>query len=259
MDSKAAGWLRWANLAAFIATLIVNGLSNTTLIGGKTTAEVSNSHPTLITPAGYVFAIWGIIYVLLAVYLVYQALPSQKNQPFQRQISFLFILTSILNITWLFLWQNELLIISVAVIFMFLASLIAIYLRLHIGRSKVSLKEKLCVHVPFSVYLGWVTIASIANVAIALSASGWDGFGLSLQTWAITILAVALLIDLVIIATRRDIAYSLVFIWALLGIAVNQSSYPNVALTAEIAAAVIAVAVAAAAALKLLKHRQQGI
>ena len=155
MESKVAGWLRWANIVAFIATLIVNGLSNTTLIGGKTTAEVSNSHPTLITPAGYVFAIWGVIYVLLWVYLVYQALPSQKNKLFQKQISFLFILTSIFNIVWLFFWQNEFLPISVAVIFAFLATLIAIYLRLHIGRSNVSLSEKLCVHLPFSVYLGW--------------------------------------------------------------------------------------------------------
>jgi hypothetical protein len=256
MESKAAGWLRWANIAAFIATLIVNGLSNTTLIGGRTTAEVSYNHPTLVTPAGYVFSIWGIIYVLLAVFIVYQALPSQKNKPFQKQISYLFVLTSIFNITWLFLWQNELLSISVAVIFAFLASLIAIYLRLNIERSNVTLKEKLCVQVPFSVYLGWVTIATIANVSVALAASGWDGFGLSMQTWAITILAVALLIDLVVIATRRDIAYSLVFIWALVGIAVNQPSYPNVALTAEIAAAVIAVATTAVAVVKLLRYRR---
>ncbi|MCW4000749.1 MAG: tryptophan-rich sensory protein [Candidatus Bathyarchaeota archaeon] len=255
MENKTPGWLRWANIAAFIATLIVNGLSNTTLIGGQTTAEVSNRHPTLITPAGYVFSIWGIIYVLLGVYLVYQALPSQKNRPFQKQISYLFILTSILNIVWLFFWQNELLSISVAVILGFLASLIAIYLRLHIGRSNVSLKEKLCVHVPFSVYLGWVTIATIANIAVTLTASGWDGLGLSMQTWAIVVLALALIIDLAVIVTRRDIAFSLVFIWALAGIAVNQTSYPNVALTAEIAIVVIAVALALAVAVTRLRRR----
>jgi translocator protein len=140
-------YLRWANIVAFIITLIVNGLSNTTLIGGRTTAEVSNSYPTLITPAGYVFAIWGIIYVLLSIFLVYQALPNKKNNPFQKQISGLFILSSFLNVVWLFFWQNELLPISVVVIFLFLATLIAIYLRLNIGRSNVSLKEKLCVHV----------------------------------------------------------------------------------------------------------------
>jgi hypothetical protein len=226
-------FLRWANIVAFIITLIVNGLSNTTLIGGRTTAEVSNNYPTLITPAGYVFAIWGIIYVLLGVYLVYQALPSQKDKPFQEQISGLFILVSVFNVIWLFFWQNELLPISVAIIFAFLASLIAIYLRLNIGRSTVSLKEKLCVHVPFSVYLGWVTIATIANIAVTLVSVGWDGFGLSLQTWAILVLAVALILDLVVVATRRDIAYSLVFIWALAGIAVNQTANASIVLTAE--------------------------
>jgi hypothetical protein len=237
-------YLRWANIVAFLITLVVNGLSNTTLIGGRTTAEVSNSYPTLITPAGYVFAIWGIIYILLGVFLVYQALPSQKDTPFQEQINGLFILVSVFNVVWLFFWQNELLPISVVIIFAFLASLIAIYLRLGIGRSKVSLKERLCVHVPFSVYLGWVTIATIANIAVTLVSIGWEGFGLSLQTWAIIVLAVALILDLAVIATRRDIAYSLVFIWALAGIAINQTASPSIVLTAEIAVAIIAVSLA---------------
>ena len=239
--ASQGNYLRWANIVAFITTLIVNGLSNTTLIGGKTTAEVSNSYPTLITPAGYVFAIWGIIYILLGVFIVYQALPSQKDKPFQKQVSVLFILTSVFNIVWLIFWQNELLPISVAVIIAFLASLIAIYLRLNIGKSNVGLKEKLCVHVPFSVYLGWVTIATIANISVTLVSVGWDGFGLSLQTWAILVLAVALILDLAVVATRRDIAYSFVFIWALVGIGVNQAANPSIVLTSEIAVVIIAV------------------
>jgi hypothetical protein len=165
------------------------------------------------------------------VFLVYQALPSQKDKPFQKQVSILFILTSVFNIVWLFFWQNELLPVSVAVIIAFLASLIAIYLRLNIGKSNVSLKEKLCVHVPFSVYLGWVTIATIANISVTLVSVGWDGFGISLQTWAILVLAVALILDLAVIATRKDIAYSFVFIWALVGIGVNQSANPSIVLT----------------------------
>ncbi len=248
-------YLRWANIIAFIITLIVNGLSNTILIGGRTTAEVSNRYPTLITPAGYVFAIWGIIYVLLGIFLVYQALPSQKDRPFQKQVNGLFILVSLFNVVWLFFWQNELLPISVAVIFALLASLIAIYLRLNIGRSNVSLKEKLCVHVPFSVYLGWVTIATIANIAVTLVSVGWDGFGLSLQTWAILVLAIVLILDLVVIVTRRDIAYSLVFIWALAGIAVNQTANPYIVLTAEIAIIIIAVALAITVAFSRLRRK----
>ncbi len=254
MVSKG-NYLRWANIVVFITTLIVNGLSNTTLIGGKTTAEVSNSYPTLITPAGYVFAIWGIIYILLGVFLVYQALPSQKDKPFQKQVSVLFILTSVFNIVWLFFWQNELLPVSVAVIIAFLASLIAIYLRLNIGKSNVSLKEKLCVHVPFSVYLGWVTIATIANISVTLVSVGWDGFGISLQTWAILVLAVALILDLAVIATRKDIAYSFVFIWALVGIGVNQSANPSIVLTSEIAVVIIVVALVITIAFSRLRKK----
>jgi benzodiazapine receptor len=253
--ASQGNYLRWANIVAFITTLIVNGLSNTTLIGGKTTAEVSNSYPTLITPAGYVFAIWGIIYILLGVFIVYQALPSQKDKPFQKQVSVLFILTSVFNIVWLIFWQNELLPISVAVIIAFLASLIAIYLRLNIGKSNVGLKEKLCVHVPFSVYLGWVTIATIANISVTLVSVGWDGFGLSLQTWAILVLAVALILDLAVVATRRDIAYSFVFIWALVGIGVNQAANPSIVLTSEIAVVIIAVVLVITVAFSRLRKK----
>jgi len=253
--ASQGNYLRWANIVAFITTLIVNGLSNTTLIGGKTTAEVSNSYPTLITPAGYVFAIWGIIYILLGVFLVYQALPSQKDKPFQKQVSVLFILTSVFNIVWLFFWQNELLPISVAVIFAFLASLIAIYLRLNIGKSNVGLKEKLCVHVPFSVYLGWVTIATIANISVTLVSVKWDGFGLSLQTWAILVLSVALILDLAVVATRKDIAYSFVFIWALVGIGINQAANPSIVLTSEIAVAIIAVVLVITVAFSRLRKK----
>ncbi len=238
MSSKS-GFLRWANIAAFITTLIVNGLAGTTLIGGRTTADVSDMYPTLITPAGYVFAIWGIIYVLLGLYLVYQALPSQKNSTFQTQISALFILTCIFNIVWLFMWQNLLLPLSDLVIVAFLATLIAIYLRLNIGKTNVPIKEKLFVHVPFSVYLGWVTIATIANITITLVSVGWNGFGIAAETWAVLVLAVALLIDLIVIATRRDVAYSLVFVWALVGIAANQAAHPIIVIATLIGVAII--------------------
>jgi translocator protein len=250
--------LRFGNIIAFIITLIINGAANTTLIGGRTTAEVSALYPTLITPAGYVFAIWGIIYFLLAVFLVYQILPSQQHNPFQKQISFLFILTCVFNVAWLFLWQNLYLAYSSILIVGYLLTLIAIYLRLNIGKSNVSLREKLAVQLPFSVYLGWVTIATIANISVTLVAANWDGFGLSLETWAVLVLVVALILDLIVIVTRRDIAYSLVFIWALVGIAVNQTN-GNVVLTAEVAAIIIVVALAATLALQRVKRKPKQV
>jgi hypothetical protein len=221
----------------------VNGLAGgTTILGGKLTSEISDANPTLITPAGYVFSIWGIIYILLGVFVIFQALPSQSGKGFVQKIGWLFVLSSLLNICWLFLWQFEYLSLSVVLMFLLLASLIAVYLRLNIGKSTVSFREKLAVQVPFSVYLGWITIASIANVAVTLVSVGWDGFGISQETWAILIVAVALLIALLVIGSRKDVAYGLVIIWALLGIAVKQSGNSNIAMATEIGAAVVAIA-----------------
>jgi hypothetical protein len=126
--------------------------------------------------------------------------------------------------------------------FALLASLIAIYLRVNVGKANVPMREELAVHLPFSVYLGWITIASIADVAAALVSASWDGFGISYETWAILVIAVALIIALLVTFTRRDVGYDLVIIWALVGIAVKQSANQNIVMTTEISAIVVAIA-----------------
>jgi benzodiazapine receptor len=162
-------------------------------------------------------------------------------------------LSSLLNIIWLFLWQYEYLIFSVVLMFLLLASLILIYLRLDIVRSKVTTREKLAVHLPFSVYLGWITIASIANVSVFLVSENWDGFGIGAETWATLIIIVALVITLLVLATRRDIAYGLVIVWALFGIAVNQSGNQSIVTLTEASAIIILLALAAVVLLSRLK------
>jgi benzodiazapine receptor len=248
--------LRWLNIITFTFTVIVNSLAgSTTLIGGVNTAQISDSNPTLITPAGYVFAIWGIIYVLLGVFVIFQALPSQKEKEYTKKIGWLFVLSSIINIVWLFLWQFELLSLSVVLMFLLLASLILIYIRLGIGKSTVTLREKLAVHVPFSVYLGWITIASIADVSVTLVSVNWNGFGISPETWASLIIIVALLIALLVVALRKDIAYGLVIVWALIGIAVKQGGNQNIVMSTEASAIVILLALAATILLGKFKRR----
>jgi hypothetical protein len=237
--------LKWMNIVSFALTVLVNSLAGgTTILGGKLTAEISDANPTLITPAGYVFFIWGIIYILLGIFVVFQALPGQREKGYQERIGWLFVLSGMVNIAWLFLWQFGYLSLSVILMFLLLATLIAIYLRLNIGKSAVSLREKLVVHLPFSVCFGWITIASIANVAVTLVSMNWDGFGISQETWAFLIVVIALLITLLVVATRKDIAYGLVVIWALLGIAVKQSGNQNIVTTNEISAVVIVIALA---------------
>lgn len=259
MTRLNANLLRFGNIAAFTITLVINSLANTTVLNGRTTGQVSDLHPTLITPAGYVFAIWGIIYALLLAFVVYQVLPSQKDKPYQNRIGILFILSSLLNCLWLFLWQYDFITLSVFVMFALLATLIAIYLRLDIGKAKVSWKEKLLVHLPFSVYLGWITIATIANVASALVSLKWNGFGLSPEIWAITALIVALIITLAVIITRRDIAYSLVIVWAIAGIASKQSTNKNIVTTTEIAFVVIMIALVLAISIYRLRRRKKTV
>jgi benzodiazapine receptor len=237
--------LQSLNVLVFAVTVIVNSLASSLALNGRTTAEVSDLYFTLVTPAGYVFSIWGVIYTLLLIFAVFQALPSQREKPFLQQINVLFVLSGVLNVVWLFLWHYDQIVLSVAVMFALLATLIAVYLRLGIGKASVTLKEKVFVHLPFSVYLGWITVASIANVASALVSIQWDGFGLASETWAVLVIAVALLITLAVIATRRDIAYSLVLVWALVGIAVNQSAYQNIVTAVTASAIIIIVALAA--------------
>jgi translocator protein len=248
--------LKYSNIIAFALTVMVNSLaSSTTLIGGVSTAQISDSNPTLITPAGYVFSIWGIIYFLLGVFVIFQALPSQKQQEYTKKIGWLFVLSSIINIAWLFLWQYKFLSLSVVLMFLLLATLILIYTRLRIGKTPVKLREKLAVQVPFSVYLGWITIASIANVSATLVSVNWNGFGIAPEMWATLIVVVAVVITLLVLATRKDIAYALVIIWALIGIAVKQSGNPNIVMLTEASAIVVLLALASTILLSKLKRR----
>ncbi len=249
-------FFRLGNIIAFILTLAVNGLAGTTVLNGRSTAQVSDLYSNPFTPAGYVFAIWGVIYFLLGVFVIYQALPKQKEQSYQKQIGPLFILSGIFNMVWLFLWQYDYIAESCVLMFALLASLIAIYIRLGIGKSNAQRTEKLCVHLPFSVYLGWITVASIANVAAALVSVGWDGFGLSAETWAIVAMIIALIVTLAIIITRKDVAYSLVIVWALAGIATKQSMFSNIVTTTGIAAAIILIALTVTLIVNRLRSRR---
>jgi translocator protein len=234
------------NIVAFILTVVVNGLAgSTTVLGGVTSADVSDMYPTLVTPAGFTFSIWGVIYTLLLLFVVYQALPKNRDKPFLSQVGVLFGLSSVCNVCWLFLWHYDLITYSLVLMLALLASLILIYRRLDIGRAAVSLKEMALVNLPFSVYLGWISIATIANVSVALTAVGWDGWGIPDATWAVVIIAVAYVLTLAMLATRKDLAFSLVVVWALVGILSKQSDFQNIVLAAEACIVIIFVAIVA--------------
>ena len=226
-------------VVAVIATLIVNGLANALPINGRQTGAISDMFPVYFTPAGYVFSIWGLIYLGLIAYAVYQALPAQRENPRLRSIGALFLVASLANITWIFLWQYLQFPLTIVAMLVLLGSLIGIYLRLDIGRSNPPRAERWFVHLPFSVYLGWITVATIANATVLLYYLQWNGFGISGQAWLVIMLAAALVIAALIAVTRRDVAYLLVLAWAFAGIATKHATTPAVTISAWIATAIV--------------------
>jgi tryptophan-rich sensory protein len=235
-NSKAADTLRQVLvLVATVATIAFNGISQAIPVGGRTSADVSNQYTTYFTPANYAFAIWGVIYLLLSGYAIYQALPSQRANANARKIGWLYILSCALNCVWITLFQYNQIAMSVVVIIGFLLTLTAIYVRLDTGRAKVSTADRWLLQMPFSVYLGWLSVATIANIAVLGVAQGWgDPLGIAAPTWAAIMLVVATLVGLILAITRRDAAYVLVFVWAFTAIINKQAATPVVTTTAAI-------------------------
>ncbi len=219
------------NLIGFLGTIVVNGLANALPLNNKTTGELSDKYPNLFVPAGLTFSIWGVIYILLAIFVIYGLVISIKNNTqktaFIENIGILFFISSLANIGWIFAWHYEILPLSLVLMLVILGSLITIYLRLHIGKSDSTLSERYLVHLPFSVYLGWITIATIANVTAVLVDINWNSFGLGEQFWAVAVVIVGIAIALSILLTRKDIFYCLVVDWALLGILLKRLADPT--------------------------------
>jgi hypothetical protein len=204
-----------------LVTMIINILADALPINGLNTGKISDNFHVFFVPAGYVFAIWGLIYIGLLTYAVYQALPAQKDNPRMEATGWWVVLGGLANSMWIFLWHYELFIGTLAVMLVLLASLIATYQRLGIGETPVSKVETWLVRIPFSIYLGWITVATIANVTDVLSYLKWNQFGFSDGTWMLVILFAVVVISSLMSFTRRDIAYAAVILWALAGIGVK--------------------------------------
>jgi hypothetical protein len=234
-----AKW-RLINALTLAGMLLVNGLANSLPLNGKTTAEVSALYPVLFTPAGYVFSIWGLIYLALIGFSVFQALPGQMVNLRINRIGGWFALSNILNAGWLFAWHWGYLWLSVLIMLGLLACLIVIYTRLGIGlHARISPLEQTLVDFPFSLYLGWISVATIANVSAALYDSGWNGFGMAPQVWAIIMIGVTTILGLLMINRRHALTYPVVLIWALIGIRLRPDQIDSVGTAAATAAFIL--------------------
>jgi hypothetical protein len=233
------------------ATITLNILANALPLNGLNTGEISDRFAIYFVPAGYVFSIWGLIYLGLIAYAVFQALPSQRENPRLMAISGWFMISCAANVVWLFLWHYERFAFTLPAMIIILICLIVVYLRLDMGKKQGSTAEKWCARIPFSIYLGWITVATIANTTQYLYYIRWNGWGISPEAWAVIMLAVATLVAGMVSYTRRDVAYSLVLVWAFVGIALKHSETILVSGAAWATAALVVVFLILFAILKL--------
>ncbi|MCA1012011.1 TspO/MBR family protein [Halobacillus halophilus] len=223
------------NLLAYLLVVVVNGLANTLPLNGQTTGEISNRLNVLFTPAGYVFSIWGLIYLLLGLWVLRQFPASRRDLPIYQVVSGLFVLSCILNSLWIFMWHYNLFGLSVIVMILLLLTLIRLYVKAE--AVDASFLDRL----PFSVYLGWISVATIANISYYLTYIEWNGFGISASVWTFILLIIATLLAFYILITKYDWVYPLVFVWAFVGIGVqNQDAdVPLVVYSSYILAVII--------------------
>lgn len=227
-------------IVATLGVIAFNWLANALPLAGRETGEVSDKYLNLFTPAGYAFAIWGLIYAGLLAFSVYQALPSQADNPRFKRIRTPYIVSCAANCLWLYCWHNEAIAASVGVMLVLLLSLILIHGGLEIGRTKAPLAETWLARVPLSIYLGWITVATIINVTVGLMYLGFDGAGVPASAWALVLLAAALGIAATVFLNFRNAAYVLTVAWGLAAIAVKQQTVNAPVALAAAAAAVIA-------------------
>ncbi|WP_395310340.1 tryptophan-rich sensory protein [Mycobacterium sp. AMU20-3851] len=225
--------------ATYLVMVAINGLANALPINGIQTGEVSDAYPNLFAPAGYAFSIWGVIYLLLLLHVLYQFglfRTDRGDTALLDKVGRLFAISSLANAAWILAWHFDLIGLSVLLMLVILGSLAVIVQT--IRAASLSTREKWLVAVPFSVYFGWITVATVANVTVFLVSVGWDGFGLAESTWAVIIVAVAAAIGTAAMLRNRDLAYGAVLLWAFTAILVKHRSaegfagdYPQVIVT----------------------------
>jgi len=228
---KKFGVKVWALIdgLALVGVLIVNALANILPLNQKTTGELSDAIPNLFVPAGLTFSIWGIIYLLLlfqAFGLLYAAFSSKKDFGWKSFDGLLYFINLLANAAWIFVWHWQLLSLSLVCMLVILLSLIWLNERRwkESRQHKNSFRERLFFNWPIQVYLGWICVATIANITAVLVVNSWQGFGLDPQIWTCLVLCAGFVIAMGLLFRRNAFASVLVFLWAYLGIILKRAS-----------------------------------
>lgn len=216
-------------LVAYVAVIAVNALANALPINGLNTGELSDLYPNLFVPSGFTFSIWAAIYLLMGAYVVYRlvkAFGAGSGGAFQ-EVGMLFMVSCVFNVGWILAWHYMLIPLSVLIMLSFLATLAWTFLRLRYPSASLIKGDNYLVVPFFSVYLGWITIASVANVTTLLVDLGWRGGSLGEPFWTIVMIGVATALGLVMLWKHLDVFYSLVLVWAFFGIYAKRSAAMN--------------------------------
>lgn len=241
-----------AVVAALSATISANALTNILRLNGQTIGDVAARFPLPIIPARHTFGIWGVIYSGLIGYAVYQALPRQRDNERLRRIAWPFVVSCAANVTWLVLWHYNRFRLNLGAIVGLLLALITIDLRL--GQARGPWVEQLLVRLPFSIYLGWISVATIINTAVTLYDAGWEGTPASREAWTAGLLSLGAALGATMGVGRGDPAFPAVIAWAFSGVATKQAGTPLVAPMAW-AAAAASLAAAPIALLRAYRRR----
>lgn len=241
-----------ATLVAIVTTLLVNTLSNFFPPQGLNIGQISKTvlGGVQITPASYAFAIWGLIYLGLIAYGIYQLQLPQRHNPVIQRADRLLIVACVAQIIWVYLFTMQLFWLSVVAILVILIALIGAYVALGIGKHSALRRQVWQVNAPFSIYLGWISVATIVNIASALYASNWNGWGISPPTWTAIMLVVGAVVGAIAAFQRGDVAFTLVFVWAYVAIAIRQAAVPTIWIPAVVGAIALVI-------ILLLGRRQQ--
>ncbi len=215
-------------IISYIIVIAVNFAANAVPIGGQRTGDVSAKYASLFTPAGYTFSIWGVIYLALGCYVVYQALPAQQGNAVLARIGTMFNLSCLFNVAWLFTWHYELLAVALLLMIVLLLILVRIYRGFEIYENLRPDSERLFVHLPFSLYTAWICVAAIANASAMQTALVWNDIGMSAASWTLLKLSLAGCVGAAVILLRRDVIFGIVIVWASFGIANGQTGTAGV-------------------------------
>jgi len=237
--------------------LLVSGLADLLPLNGITTAEINARIKVYFFPSYNFFYIWGLIFLLLVCFTVYQALPSQRETPALRKIGWWYVLTCLANSAWVLCRQYQLALLSLGMMSLLLYSLDMIYKELEIGLIKIDSGRRFFVNLPFSIYVGWITILMISNISIVLDSLGWKGFGLDDQVWAMIMLVLSVLLAELITYNRQDLACLAVFGWSFIGIAQRAPVNSSVYIAAYLAALAVVVMALVSTAVYLKKRRRK--